>query len=401
MFPGKSPLRSRGFTLGALLIAAAAWFAQPALAQERGKDRSKADAEQTPAALYHNYCSVCHGDKGDGQSRAQGSMKPAPRDFTTPQATQELTRERMLAAVRTGVPGTAMTGWRSQLSDDQIVKVVDYVRSSFMAPSITDDSNRGRQIYARVCSVCHGDRGNGSMWASANLRPTPRDFTSPEARADLTRERMLQAVAGGRPNTAMPGYSTRLSFEDRVAVVDYIRTSIMRIDADKGISGTHARGVPADMKPRQPYQPGETAKPAEQKPVEVARAAPVAKPDSHAGHNHAKADMAAPMPNNLKADVAAGKKFYDNNCATCHGVKGDGQGPRAYFIMPKPAVFNNAAARSSMNRAFIYEATSNGRRGTEMPAWDKVLTPQEIANVSEYVFRAFIQTGKDDVAKKK
>jgi mono/diheme cytochrome c family protein len=25
-----------------------------------------------------------------------------------------------------------------------------------------------------------------------------------------------------------------------------------------------------------------------------------------------------------------------------------------------------------------------------MPAWDKVLTPQEIANVAEYVYRAFL-----------
>ena len=399
MLSGSSPNLSRCIRLGALLVAAAAWFAQPALAQVN-KNLTRADAQQSPAALYHNYCSVCHGDKGDGESRAKGSMKPPPRDFTTPQATQELTRERMLAAVRNGVPGTAMTGWRSQLSEEQMVKVVDHVRSTFMAPSINDTADRGRQIYARVCSVCHGDRGNGSMWASANLRPAPRDFSSPQARADLTRERMLQAVAGGRPGTAMPGYSTRLSFEDRAAVVDYIRGSIMRVDADKDISGTHARGVPADMKPRAPYQPGEGTTTLPQ-----AGQAPVAKADAkagpHAGHDHGKADMAAPLPNNLKGDVAAGKKFYDANCATCHGVKGDGQGPRAYFIMPKPAVFTNAEARSSMSRAFIYEATANGRRGSEMPAWDKVLTPQEIANVSEYVFRAFIQTGKADVAKKK
>jgi cbb3-type cytochrome c oxidase subunit III len=391
MFLGSSPLRSRALRVAALLFAVSAWFSQPALAQVPGRNPNKADAAQTPAALYHNYCSVCHGDKGDGESRAKGSMKPAPRDFTTPQAAQDLNRERMLAAVRNGVPGTAMTGWRSQLSDEQIVRVVDYVRDTFMAPSINADASRGRQLYARVCSVCHGDRGNGSMWASANLKPAPRDFTSPQAKADLTRERMLQAVAGGRPGTAMPGYATRYSAEDREAVVDYVRTSIMRLDADKGISGTHARGIPADSRPAEARRGTEVAK------------APESARDSHANHNHAtgKQDMTVAMPHNLKADVAAGKKFYDNNCATCHGVKGDGQGPRAYFIMPKPAIFINAAARSSMNRAFIYEATANGRRGTEMPAWDKVLTPQEIANVSEYVFRAFIQTGKDDVAKKK
>jgi len=333
---------------------------------------------QTPAALYHNYCSVCHGDQGDGQSRARNSMKPAPRDFTTPQAVQELTRERMIAAVRTGVPGTAMVGWKSQLTEAQIVQVVDYVRGTLMRPSTASaDASRGQQIYARVCSVCHGDRGAGSMWASANLRPAPRDFASAQAKAELTRDRMLAAVTAGRENTAMQGYGSRMSRSDREAVVDYIRASIMRVDADAGISGTHAHGAPAKGSAH-----------------------------DHAAHGHGtgaldasgKADMKLPMPHGLKGSAAAGRKFYDANCATCHGAKGDGQGPRAYFINPKPAVFTSEKSRAAFNRPTIYDAVATGRRGTEMPAWDKVMTPQELADVSEYVFRAFIRKGSADVA---
>src|SRR6185369_9458053 len=114
--------------LGAFLLLWSSWLAVPAHAG----DRSAAAAQQTPAALYHNYCSVCLGDNGDGQSRASGSLKPPPRDFTTPQAMQELTRERMLAAVKGGVPGTAMMAWKTQLNDAQIASVVDYVRDTFM-----------------------------------------------------------------------------------------------------------------------------------------------------------------------------------------------------------------------------------------------------------------------------
>ncbi|GAB3660437.1 c-type cytochrome [Ramlibacter alkalitolerans] len=369
--------------LAAALALAAGWLAAPALAGDRGPSA----AQQTPAALYHNYCSVCHGDQGDGNSRAKGSLKPAPRDFTSAQSGQELTRERMIAAVTTGVPGTAMVGWRSQLSDDQIAKVVDYVRDTFMRPSIAADASRGRQIYARICSVCHGDRGAGSMWASANLNPAPRDFSSPAAKNELSRDRMLAAVAAGRPNTAMQAYGNRLSKDDMEAVVDYIRGAFMRIpEQEANISGTHARGAPAPER------------------------APAAKPaaQEHAGHGpgaaagkDAKAYMAAVMPHGLVGDAVAGKKFYDANCATCHGVKGDGQGPRAYFINPKPAVFTSDQGRGVYNRPLIFDAVSAGRRGTEMPAWDKVLTKQEIANVSEYVFRAFIQSGANkNVAKK-
>lgn len=392
MFSSSSSPRSARLWLAALGFLAAAWTASPAVAGNRSNDAP----QQTPAALYHNYCSVCHGDQGDGQSRAQGSLKPPPRDFTTPQSAQELTRERMIAAVKTGVPGTAMVGWQSQLSDDQIAKVVDYVRNTFMAASIASDGSKGRQIYARVCSVCHGDRGTGSMWASANLRPAPRDFSTPQAKAELSRDRMIAAVAAGRPGTAMNGYGNRMSKEDMEAVVDYIRTAFMRVEGTPGISGTHARGIPA----AEAKAAEKAEKAGKDKSVQVAAAAPATPAAPAPSPAAVKAAMALPLPNGLKGDAAAGRKFYDANCATCHGVKGDGQGPRAYFINPKPRVFTSADSRAILSRPVLFAATSEGRRGSEMPAWDKVLTPQEIADVSEYVFRAFIQPEKGNVAKK-
>jgi mono/diheme cytochrome c family protein len=372
----------------------AAWLAVPALAGDRGP----AATQQTPAALYHNYCSVCHGDQGDGNSRAKGSLRPPPRDFTSAQSGQELTRERMISSVKNGVPNTAMVGWKSQLTDEQIARVVDYVRDTFMRPSVASDASRGRQIYARVCSVCHGDRGAGSMWASANLNPAPRDFSSPAAKGELTRDRMLASLSNGRPNTAMQGYAGRLSKDDMEAVVDYIRGAFMRVDAEAGISGTHARGAPTS----------EPAKGAEGKQG-AGHKHEHGDHEDHAAHGHGtqtldkngKVDMKAPFASGLVGNAAAGKKYYDANCATCHGVKGDGQGPRAYFINPKPEVFISAKSRAAFNRPTIFDAVATGRRGTEMPAWDKVLTKQEIADVSEYVYRAFIQPGTGNVASKK
>jgi mono/diheme cytochrome c family protein len=79
------------------------------------------------------------------------------------------------------------------------------------------------------------------------------------------------------------------------------------------------------------------------------------------------------------------------NCATCHGAKGDGKGPRAYFINPKPRNFLEPASRDMFNRPALYAAVSYGKVGTEMPAWKYVLSEQEMANVAEFVFRSFIQ----------
>jgi mono/diheme cytochrome c family protein len=82
------------------------------------------------------------------------------------------------------------------------------------------------------------------------------------------------------------------------------------------------------------------------------------------------------------------------NCFTCHGVNGDGQGPRAYFIRPKPANFFDTRYQQGFNRVALFNAINDGKLGTEMPAWGKVLTVQQIADLAEFVFRAFIQNDK-------
>lgn len=220
------------------------------------------------AALYHNYCSVCHGDKGDGKSRATGSLSTLPRDFTSADSKREMSRERIVAAVTFGRPGTAMVGWRTQLSDADIARVADYVMQRFV---------------------------------------------------------LGQAVPGA--------------------------------DA---ISGTRAHGGrEADAVPASVSTP-------------------------------ARADLQVGLPNGLKGDPRRGGVFYLANCATCHGARGDGAGPRAYFINPKPRNFVEAASRARFNRVVLFAAVSEGRNGSEMPAWKQVATPQQIADVSEYVFQAFI-----------
>lgn len=104
-------------------------------------------------------------------------------------------------------------------------------------------------------------------------------------------------------------------------------------------------------------------------------------------------DMSLPMPQGLKGDPEKGKIFFMGNCFTCHGVDGDGNGPRAYFITPPPRNFLLETSRQRLNRPVLFEAITNGRLGTNMPAWGKVLSSQEIADVAEFVFQNFISAG--------
>ena len=214
-------------------------------------------------------------------------------------------------------------------------------------------------LYLSYCSVCHGEKGDGKSRAQNSLNPPPRDFTATQADA-LPRSRMLESVSNGRPGTAMAAWKTQLKPAQIEAVVDYVRLRFMGL-------GEAMQPTQASRQPRP--------------------AAPPAKP--------AAVNMAAPMPRGLTGDADKGGTFYLANCATCHGKAGDGRGPRAYFINPKPRNFLHTASRQELNRVKLFEMISDGERGTEMPAWKQVLSPQEIANVAEFVFQRFIRAGTD------
>ena len=246
--------------------------ATPARSQAGAPPSQGGGSNIQPSLLYHNYCSVCHGDNGDGKSRASNSLSPRPYDFTSAQAKSEQSRERIVAFVTNGKPGTAMVGWKTQLNEREIAALSDYVFTAFV---------QGNPPAAGASGQVSGTRAHGGRESSPSPAPTP---------------------------TPLP----------------------------------------------------------------------------------AKADMSLGFAKSLKGNAAKGRTFYDANCATCHGTAGDGKGPRAYFINPKPRDFRDAAFRSRANRPMLFAAVGFGRNGTEMPAWNKVLNDQQIADVSEYVFQSFI-----------
>ena len=371
------------------------------------------------AALYLKNCSICHGDNGDANTRAQSGMFPKPRDFTTAEAAIELTRERMITSVTEGRPGTAMVGHKGRLSPQQIEGLVDYVRSTFMQISTANAGqppeavSLGEKVYTEHCAVCHGDSGNTSYWAKNGLNPPPRDFTAPESQGVLTRSRMVHSITNGRPGTGMMPFKSRLSSNEISAVVGYIRFKFMGVnpDSDSGaapLSLVKPTVAPVGAQPAMGGIPGVNA------PLSAARSAAdadenrdgrdsAAAPAADAmlgmpGGHSMDVDMSLPVPNALKGDFVWGRTFYMANCFECHGVTGEGDGPRAYFNIPRPRNFTSEAARQVLNRPRIFDSITKGRVGTVMPAWGKVLTAQQIAGLTEFVFQTFIQPSKTAAA---
>jgi cbb3-type cytochrome c oxidase subunit III len=224
--------QARGFVASALL--AVAMLAASAAATAGEHHTFIPGQTRAGAYIFHNYCSVCHGDKGNGQTRARFGLVPPPRDYTTPEAAVELTRDRMIHSVTFGRPGTAMIAWGKELSPQEIENVVDYIRATFMqlgdkAKRHMPDSkllaSHGGMLYMENCAPCHGETGARDLVGRMN--PPPRDFTSPAVIAELTRKRMIDSVTNGRPGTAMQAYGSQFSKADIEAMVEFIHAAFM------------------------------------------------------------------------------------------------------------------------------------------------------------------------------
>lgn len=74
--------------------------------------------------------------------------------------------------------------------------------------------------------------------------------------------------------------------------------------------------------------------------------------------------------------IAAGKKVYEERCYYCHGIKGDGKGPVAPRLDPKPRNFtrNEYKVRSTELGMLptdedLFRIITSGVEGTAMPFW--------------------------------
>jgi len=228
---------------------------QEAKPQKNGNDEGR--------AIYVKNCSACHGDNGNTAVWAKNGLNPAPRDFTSALAMEELTRERMLTSVTYGRPGTAMMPFEKRLSAEQINLVITYIRAQFMekveAPSDTPNSppqhleaiskinmslefpdglfgnaKKGETFFQNNCFTCHGKNGNGKGPRSHFNFPKPRDFTSKESRQIYNRPRLFKAISHGKTGSVMPAWSTVLSRQQIADVAEYVfQTFILGLSEKK------------------------------------------------------------------------------------------------------------------------------------------------------------------------
>jgi mono/diheme cytochrome c family protein len=113
------------------------------------------------------------------------------------------------------------------------------------------------------------------------------------------------------------------------------------------------------------------------------------------GDAKAPSKRLAYQPNNdpkaPKVQIEGGYALYRRHCLHCHGVSGDGKGPTAEFLWPRPRDYRpgkfkfTSTTSDKPTREDLRKTINQGIANSSMPAFEALMTPEEIEQVLDYV----------------
>ncbi len=130
---------------------------------------------------------------------------------------------------------------------------------------------------------------------------------------------------------------------------------------------------PAAGQPAPPVAPTEPAPPAEP---------PAAPPAAQSGSQ-------APGGGIANADAAAGEQHYKTYCASCHGLRGEGDGELAAALPVQPAKHSDAAYMTALSDEHLFTVVKKGGaavgKSALMAGFGGSLSDEQIWDVVAYV----------------
>ena len=129
----------------------------------------------------------------------------------------------------------------------------------------------------------------------------------------------------------------------------------------------------------------------------AAKAAPgdVAKAARALG-THLLSAYPVPLAPSKAPDLARGAALYAANCASCHGLTGDGRGPDAAKLKPAPVAFRDTGRARERSPFALYQVVGQGLDGTAMRSFSE-LPSQDRWALAFYASRfAFTENDKGE-----
>ncbi len=322
--------------------------------------------------IWTRECAVCHGDSAQGEGIFRAGIEPVPPSFDDAGHYGPFTDGDYFWRISEGVPWTAMPTWKLVYNETERWQLVTYIRTMFTktttqppqpaeADKVTTTDvmkamtlpalasyDAGRQQFLTQCAHCHGLAGDGKGWDAAFLSPTPANLQQKLAPTvpgimDNYDGITFSKVTNGMRDTAMPTWGELLNTR-------------MRWDDVKYLKDSYTTGVSAGSNASH-YGNGEVPLPYVRTDTGIFQS-----------------EIATIVP-------AAGKPVYEKYCLTCHGKKGQGDGPGATNLKgghPAPFVKN-------MNLPYIFGVTRGGIANTHMYGFQPVLEEIDIWNVTAYI----------------
>jgi DMSO reductase family type II enzyme heme b subunit len=106
-----------------------------------------------------------------------------------------------------------------------------------------------------------------------------------------------------------------------------------------------------------------------------------------------------PMPKATDALLEQGQAIYFQRCSFCHGLLGDGEGPAAKFLDPRPRDFTLGTFKFRTTQSGelptnedLFRTVSRGLRGTAMQAFDSDLIKNGLSEQERWAVIAYIKT---------
>lgn len=228
----------------------------------------------------------------------------------------------------------------------------------------------GGELYYRNCVFCHGDHLDGRGPYAAGFNPRPANFQDVGTIAQLQESYLFWRIATGGPglpregapwSSSMPVWHEMLEEDEVWKIVTFLYD--------------YTGFVPQTWKLEE-----QGAKPATR-----------VRPEAQAGDEGAADEAQA--GDEGTADEAAIARTYRARCAQCHGPEGEGDGPAAEFLYPKPRNFYLGVFKYKTTHADaefpsdddLKKSIRNGLPGTAMTGWRNVLADAEIDGLIELI----------------